>query len=466
MSGPANRRGFLRRVAALGSAAGAAVAGCGARLPGGDDGGGRATDGGGSGGGGTGRSPTDDGVGALAAETLATGFVSPVGVEVPRDGDRLYVVDQPGRIYLVEGGDLRDRPFLDLRDRVVDLSGYDERGLLGLALHPSFADNGRLYVRYSAPRREGTPSSYSHTFVLSEFRVDPGARSVPPSEAEERTLLEIPQPQSNHNAGAVLFGPDDYLYVGVGDGGGSNDAGRGHVDDWYDVNAGGNGQDVERNLLGSVLRIDVSVGDGDRPYGVPDDNPLVGRPGANEQYAWGLRNPWRMSFDGADDADLYAADVGQGRYEEVNRIEAGGNYGWNVREGAHCFDADDCPPRTPDDVRGGEPLVDPIIEYSHGGEEPSGIAVIGGYRYRGEAIPDLRGRYVFADWRADGRLFVAREVEEGPWPISVVPVAGGAVGRYVLAFGRAPDGELFVLTSDERGVGGETGALHRLRPND
>jgi glucose/arabinose dehydrogenase len=392
---------------------------------------------------------------SLGVEPVADGFTSPVAFETPAGLDWGVVVDQPGVVYRV-AADGSTSPYLDLRDRIVDVGGYSERGLLGLAFHPAFADDGRLYVRYSAPRRSGTPAGYSHTFVLAELTVDPAARRV--ETVRERTVLEIPQPQSNHNAGAVAFGPDGYLYVGVGDGGGANDRGTGHVADWYDRVPGGNGQDVRENLLGSILRIDVDAGDGDRGYGVPGDNPLVGEPGLDEQYAWGFRNPWRFSFDGSD---LYAADVGQNRYEEVDLVVRGGNYGWNVREGTRCFGVDgDCPDRTPD----GDPLREPVVEYAHDGPGASGVAVIGGYRYRGEAIPGLRGRYVFADWRSRGRLFVATPGETRPWPVEVVPVESGGdgLGRYVLAFGRDDADELYVLSSANSGVDGDSGALHRL----
>jgi glucose/arabinose dehydrogenase len=386
----------------------------------------------------------------LGVETLASGFTSPVGVSVPTAGT-VYVVDQPGQLYRVtDGGD--PEVVLDVRDRVVDVSGYDERGLLGVAFHPEFDGSGRVFLRYSAPRREGTPESYSHTFVLSSFQVNDGS-FAPDS---ERTVLEIPQPQSNHNAGSVAFGPDGHLYVGVGDGGGANDQGTGHVDDWYDAVPGGNGQDVTENLLGSILRIDVDT-DGDTPYAVPDDNPLVDGDGLDEQYAWGFRNPWRFSF--GPDGRLFVADVGQNEYEEVTVVERGGNYGWNVREATHCFGAEDCPEETPD----GDPLIDPIIEYPHGGAEVSGISVIGGYLYDGADVPALDGRYVFADWRADGRLFVARERDDGLWPVTAVPVADDSFGSNVLSFGRTTAGELLVCTTDAGGVSGSSGAVHRVR---
>ncbi|MFB6152415.1 MAG: sorbosone dehydrogenase family protein [Haloarculaceae archaeon] len=406
--------------------------------------------------------------GTVTATRVASGFVSPLGLEIPQRGRR-FVVDQAGKVYLQDSAGVHSDPFLDVTDRMVDVGGYSERGLLGLAFHPEFDENGRFFVRYSAPAREGTPGGYSHTFVLSEFHADPGARTADPD--SERTVLEIPEPQSNHNAGAVAFGPDGYLYVATGDGGGANDVGNGHVADWYDGNDGGNGQDVTENLLGSVLRIDVDAdsdadggpgsptrrGENAREYAVPSDNPLVGTEGLDEHFAWGFRNPWRLSF--GPDGRLFVGDVGQNRWEEVSVVERGGNYGWNVKEGTHCFGTDGCPAESPR----GRPLRDPVIEYPHGGDPVSGIAVVGGYLYDGEDMPAFRGQYLFADWRARGRLFAARERDDGRWPARVVSVESDAqFGPNVLSFGRNPDGELFVCTTAAGGVSGNTGAVFRL----
>ncbi|UPV75924.1 PQQ-dependent sugar dehydrogenase [Halorussus limi] len=398
---------------------------------------------------------------AVGLETLATGFEVPLAVAFAPDADRRYVADQQGRIFVHGPDGLREEPFLDLRDAVTVGS---ETGLLGLALHPNFAENRRVFVRYSAPPRDGTPDGYSHTFVLSEFEATANGRRA--KRDSERTVLEIPEPQGNHNAGSVLFGPDGYLYVGVGDGGSGGDQGTGHVSDWYDAVAGGNGQDVTENLLGSVLRIDNDNEQGGKPYAIPDDNPFAGDDGDGgaglpEHFAWGFRNPWRMAFDRGD---LFVADVGQSAYEEVSLVEKGGNYGWNVKEGAHCYSADDCPDRTPDGVRGGEPLRDPVVEYPHSGEGVTGVSVIGGQVYRGSAIPELSGTYLFADLAASGRLFAAipsRDSDGGLWPTQVVDVADGDAGKAsrVYSFGRDADGEVYVLSSGDDG-----GGLHRVVP--
>jgi glucose/arabinose dehydrogenase len=401
---------------------------------------------------------------AVGLETLAAGFRAPVDVAFAPDADRRYVADQSGVVRVHEPEGLAEEPFLDLRETVVT---GGERGLLGLALHPDFEQDRRVFVRYSAPVRAGTPDGYSHTFVLAEFTASDDGRRVRPD--SERTLLEVPEPQSNHNAGSLAFGPEGYLYVGVGDGGAGGDRGTGHVGDWYDAVAGGNGQDVTENLLGSLLRIDVDAEGTDRPYGIPEDNPLVGREGLDEHYAWGFRNPWRFSFDGED---LYVGDVGQNRYEEVDLVRRGGNYGWNVREGTHCFDAAGCPSETPADVRGGEPLLDPIIEYPHRGAPVSGNSIIGGVVYRGASIPNLEGTYVFGDLSVDGRLFAATRPDadsgggsdansEGLWPTRTLALSGDAGSKLtrLLSFGRDADGEVYIL-----GVGDDGGGLHRLVP--
>jgi len=233
----------------------------------------------------------------------------------------------------------------------------------------------------------------------------------------ERTVLEIPEPQGNHNAGDLAFGPDGHLYVAVGDGGSGGDRGRGHVEDWYDANEGGNGQDVTENLLGSVLRIDVDGRDDGKAYAIPEDNPLVGREGLDEHFAWGLRNPWRMSFDGKE---LYVADVGQFAREEVSLVTNGGNYGWNVREGIECFGADDCPDETPPDVRGGEPLVDPVVEYPHSGDADVRRCPVGAV-VRAEAVaPLLHVPAVVAAPRDETHLLVAVLADVADVEVAVV----------------------------------------------
>jgi len=418
---------------------------------------------------------------AVGLKTVADGLTSPVTLTSPGDGSgRSFVVDQVGLIrVLMPDGTLRPEPFLDLRSRMVALmSGFDERGLLGLAFHPQYAANGRLFVYYSAPLRAGGPAGFNHTSHISEFRVSADPNRGDP--ASERILLQVDEPQFNHNAGTLLFGPDDGdLYISLGDGGGANDVGLGHVADWYADNAGGNGQDVTENLLGSILRIDVDAG---APYAIPPDNPFAGTPGLDEVWAYGFRNPYRMSFDSGGSHQLFVGDVGQNSWEEVSIVTAGGNYGWNVKEATHCFDAESPnqePASCPDVVgpghpRTGDPLIDPIIEYPQARLGGPGVAVVGGHVYRGSALPQFRGRYVFGDWsrsfgQPSGSLFVAKPRTRGLWEMQELRVATSPTGRLnarLLGFGQDAAGELYALTTNNTGPTGTTGRVLKLvRPS-
>jgi glucose/arabinose dehydrogenase len=424
---------------------------------------------------------------AVGLRLVAAGFTSPVAlVEAPDGSGRRFVVDQAGVIrILTAGGNLVPEPFLDLRSRIVPLMpAFDERGVLGLAFHPGYAGNGRFFVYYSAPLRPGAPAGYNHTARVSEFRVS-AANANRADPASERVVLEVDKPQFNHNGGTLLFGPrDGYLYMSIGDGGGADDVGLGHVDDWYAANAGGNGQDIQQNLLGNILRIDV---DGGAPYAVPADNPFMGTPGCadgcDEIWAYGFRNPYRMSFDLGGARDLFVGDAGQELWEEVSIAVKGGNFGWNVKEGTHCFSTDnpdESPPECPDTVgashpRAGDPLIDPVIEYANH-HQPGGLGatVIGGHVYRGRALPQFSGRYVFGDWsrefeEPDGSVFVAMPRKKGLWHMEQLRIATsptGRVGHYVLGFGQDLAGEMYVLTTDQTGPAGMTGKVYRLvRPS-
>jgi glucose/arabinose dehydrogenase len=424
---------------------------------------------------------------AVGLRLIAEDLTSPVTLVSSGDGSgRRFVVDQVGLIRVLgPNGTLVPEPFLDLRSRIVPLMPeFDERGLLGLAFHPRYASNGRFFVYYSAPLRAGAPAGFDHTSRVSEFRVsatDPN-RADPGS---ERTLLEVDEPQFNHNAGTLVFGPrDGYLYISLGDGGGANDVGLGHVEDWYAANEGGNGQDIQQNLLGDILRIDVNSG---LPYGIPADNPFTAMPGCadgcDETWAYGFRNPYRMSFDLGGKRDLFVGDAGQELWEEVSIASKGDNFGWNVKEGTHCFSTenpDESPTECPDAVgaghpRAGEPLIDPVIEYANH-HQPGGLgaAVVGGHVYRGRALPQFSGRYVFGDWsreeeEPDGSLFVAKPRKKGLWKMQQLRIATSPSGRldhYLLGFGQDPAGEMYVLTSDQQGPSGATGKVYKLvRPS-
>ncbi len=424
----------------------------------------------------------DDFEPVIALQEIATGLTAPVDLKVPADGTgRRFVVDQVGLIYVIDEADnLLGEPFLDLQDRMVTLSsGYDERGLLGMDFHPDYAENGRFFVYYSAPLRAEAPQGWNHTSHLSEFTVS----SENPDQADpetERIVMAIDQPQSNHNSGSILFGPDGYLYVGLGDGGGANDTGAGHVQDWYEINQGGNAQAVGENLLGSILRIDVDAGE---PYAIPEDNPFVDdAAGLDEAWAYGFRNPYRMAFDPGGDNALFVADAGQDLWEEVSIVTKGNNYGWNVKEGTDCFstaapDNPDAITDCPDEDPLGNPLIDPIIEFPHSRlPDGLGLVIVGGNVYRGSALPAWDGRYIFGQWSRswqdpEGSLFVAQgpvnAPDEGLWDFEPIEIAGrenGELNEFLLAFGQDVAGEIYVLTSESPGPAGDTGRVYRIVP--
>jgi glucose/arabinose dehydrogenase len=397
---------------------------------------------------------------------VADGLAAPVGlVASPTIPGRSFILEQAGKILILDGSTLRARPYLDLTSSVVPLTpDYDERGLLGLAFDPGFATNGRLFVYRSVPT---THASADHTDRLSEFHVDPKSPDrVDP--ATEKVILEFDQPQFNHSGGGLGFGPDGMLYLGTGDGGGTGDASEGHSPQ-------GNAQDLQK-LNGKILRIDVDSG-GTKPYAIPADNPFEsGAGGRPEIYAWGFRNPWRLSWEPGGERRLLVSDVGYGRYEEIDAVVDGANYGWRIREGRHCLDVDqplletnDCPSTGP----GGEPLVDPVVEYSH---KQVGIAVVGGYVYRGAAVPALAGRYVFADLSRDwtgntpvprGSLLVADPVDAvgAPWSWNRLAVAGQPIlDQFVSGMGEDGSGELYALTRTLLGPSGTSGRVLRIVP--
>jgi glucose/arabinose dehydrogenase len=296
----------------------------------------------------------------IAFEEIARGLEKPTHIADDGRG-RLFVVEQAGTIRIVENGRVLSEPFLDIRDRVVDSQG--ERGLFSIAFDPRYQDNGVFYVDY-------TSSLGKLHSRISRFKRRDANHADPQSET---VLLKIDQPYNNHNGGQLAFGPDGYLYIGMGDGGSANDP---H----------GNGQNPAV-LLGKLLRIDVSHETGSQRYAIPRDNPFAGKSKFRpEIWAYGLRNPWRYSFDAAN-GRLYLADVGQDLVEEIDVIEKGGNYGWNIIEGDICT-----PGVNPSCDKTG--LKMPIHTYRH----PAGFSITGGFVYRGNAIPGLCGTYLYADY--------------------------------------------------------------------
>jgi len=402
---------------------------------------------------------------------VAEGFVSPSALVSLPGQSSLLVADQAGTIQ-VTGQDGQKSMFLDLRQKLAKLNGgFDERGVLGLALHPKFKENRQAFVVYSAPRRASAPADWDHTMRLARFTA--AADGLSASADSEKVILEIDKPYFNHSGGCIEFGPDGYLYLSVGDGGNGND-----VDEPAKPKGRppeGNAQNLQ-TLLGKILRIDVSKGDA---YAVPADNPFVGKKALPEIWAYGFRNPWKMSFDRAGQHELFVADVGQDAYEEVNIIAKGGNYGWRIREGMHCFNPaspSKSPADCPDTAANGDKLLNPILEYknfkAHAKDpEAQGISITGGFVYRGKALPAWQGKYIFADWsrvwvKADGVLFAAARGADGKWTWERIIPATHPDGLkvFITAFGQDADGELYVLSNNSNGLAGTTGKVFKIVP--
>ncbi len=407
----------------------------------------------------------------IELSSVATGLVAPVLVTHAGDASgRLFIVDQTGRILIHQGGQVRATPFLDLSAAIPVLNAnFDERGVLGLAFHPNYEANGRFFVRHSIPRDGvagepcfGTPRGCHHE-VLVEFRVSPGDPNVA-DPVPVRELIRITKPQFNHDAGDIAFGPDGFLYMSMGDGGGAND---GLADNPPSHGPGGNGQNMG-TMMGKMLRIDVNSGN---PYAIPPSNPFVNVAGAlPEIWALGLRNPYRFCFDdgAGGDGRLWITDVGQALTEELNLGQIGANYGWVIKEGSHCFDPLNNTTYPPPTFCNHTGLTDPAAEYQRQeGGVTTGISIIGGYVYRGTQFPGLVGKYVFGDYStsfnvADGHLFWVDTAA----PAQINRVRLGRTSRnlnlYVKGMGRGEDGEVYVCTSSARGPSGTDGTIWRV----
>lgn len=417
----------------------------------------------------------------LRLELMADGLTAPVDLVEPEDGTgRKFVTDQIGVVHvLAADGRKLDRPLLDLRERMPHLlQGFDERGLLGFALHPGFARNGRIFVSYSAKLRSSAPAGWNYTRRVSEFVV-PSEAPDHADAASERVLLELDWPSRKHNGGGLAFGPDGMLYVGLGDSGAVHGVGQDVLHEAFEVPEAYDkwdrlAQDTS-SLFGKILRLDVDRGF--PGYAIPPLNPLLAVDGSRREiYAWGFRNPYRFSFDRLT-GGLFVTAVGETLWESIYLVDRPGNYGWAVREGRHCFDRRR--PKTPptDCVRTGalgEPLIDPVIEYPNMSVGRDGVqlgltglgtAVVGGHLYRGEALKNLRGKFVFGDWshdfmRPSGQIFVASPPAE--WGAAWSIEKALDVDSRVLSIGRDAAGELYILTNDQLGPFGETGKVYRL----
>jgi len=352
-------------------------------------------------------------------------FTRPVAMlQRPDDNSRWYLLEQAGRIlrFANDPNATEAGLFVDLRDRVN--SDANEAGLLSMAFHPDFDNNGQVFL-YHQVSKPGTNDCCLSQLV--RYRSDDGGETLNPASAE--VLLAFTAPFENHFGGHLAFDQQGFLYLSIGDGGSAGDP--------------GNRAQNTANLWGSVIRLDV---DSASPYAIPADNPFAGeadflcnsdpqrrdkeQAGGNcpELYAWGLRNPWRWSFD-RDTGELWLADVGQSNWEEINILEKGGNFGWRIREGAHCFNPpSDCPT---------EGLIDPVAEIA----QPEFGSITGGYRYRGDGIPALTGRYVFGDF-ITGRLYSLIELDDGEWAVD--PLADNT-GLNISSFAEDQEGELYLL---------------------
>ncbi|HEX3049957.1 MAG TPA: PQQ-dependent sugar dehydrogenase [Aggregatilineaceae bacterium] len=336
---------------------------------------------------------------------VASGFSKPLYVTHAGD-ERLFVVEQSGKIRIVQDGAILEPPFLDVSSIISPeaLTGdYSERGLLGLAFHPDYAENGTFFINYTDLNGDTVVARYA---VSADDPNVADPNSVLP-------ILQVAQPYPNHNGGHLAFGPDGYLYIALGDGGSGGDP-------------QGNGQNVG-TLLGSILRVDVNT---DQGYLIPPDNPFVNQSGVQpEIWSWGWRNPWRFSFD-RQTGDMWIADVGQNEWEEVNFESAGGpgglNYGWNAYEASYPYSG----------AEAASDVVMPILEYSH----DEGCSISGGYVYRGPAIPSLQGTYFYGDW-CSGLIWTAQSDASGAWTSTVSLQSGLSIS----SFGEDAAGELYVV---------------------
>lgn len=396
-------------------------------------------------------------------EPVVTGVNTPLAMVQPKGDPRKFVIEQWGRVRIIDAdGNLLPTPFLDIRNRIVNQwADFDERGLLGIAFDPDFATNGKFYVAYSGLTNYEADLAkkfwWDHTNVVAMYTVSKDDPNLA-DESTETIISSIDWPQFNHNGHWIGFGPDNKLYISTGDGGYANDWGIGH-----NVTEG-NGQDLT-SPNGKILRINT---DGS----VPEDNPFASNPDADPRiWAYGMRNPWRCSFDMGGENQLFCGDVQQNSFEEVDIVGKGENLGWRKIEASHCFNYVE-PNAHPAscDMAG---LTMPIMEYKNCTAVPDGcmgISVTGGFVYRG-AHKEWDGRYIFGDWsksfaEMDGQLFMGTKGDDGKWQMDVMEVTNmeGKKIPYVLAFAQDAQGEVYALTSVTTGPNGSLDTIYKITP--
>jgi len=370
----------------------------------------------------------------LKVEKIDDNFEALTDMAFPENGV-MWVTQQNGKIFAIENNKVNPAPILDITDKLVKINnGYEERGLLGIALHPEFKKNKKLYLFYSRP---STNKSSNHTGVVAEYHLGANGAIDPNS---ERIILTVEEPDGNHNGGCLKFGPDGYLYISFGDGGGQHDQ-HGTI---------GNGQDLN-TWLGKILRIDINVADN---YKVPADNPFVGKANTKpEIWAYGFRNPYRFSFDKVS-KQMFAGDVGQDLWEEVDIVKKGANYGWRIVEGTHCHNAENKPDTSCDTSE----ITMPIDEYSH----KVGISVTGGYVYNGTNIPALKGKYFFADWT--GPVFYL-EKSGNKWERGTITLQNIPENLKITSISEDNNGELYILTNPDTGPGNKKCGIYKIVKN-
>jgi glucose/arabinose dehydrogenase len=374
----------------------------------------------------------------LKVQKIADSLEAVTDMAFPGNGE-VWITEQLGKILVLKNGKIDQSPLLDLRSKMLKINnGYEERGLLGITLSPQFSTNKKFYVFYSRPYpRVPGGVRFDHTDVIAEYQL-PASGQVDPNSG--RIILTANKPDGNHDGGCLKFGPDGYLYISFGDGGGQHDK-HGPT---------GNGQNLN-TLLGKILRIDVNS---DSTYVIPKDNPFVGKADAKpEIWAYGFRNPYRFSFDKVS-KQLFAGDVGQDLWEEVDIVKKGANYGWKIVEGTHCHN-DTNTPTTGCVITG---ITMPITEYSH----KEGISVIGGYIYNGQQLPALKNKYFFTDWT--GPVFYLQKVGSN-WQRGKITLQNIPPNLKITGINEDQAGELYVLTNPDTGPGNTKCAVYKIVKN-